>query len=582
MTATPLPALQSGEPTAWDQALYAFLVEKGNRSGSRRTVEGYGRMLWPFFAGRTPDRVKPPDVLAYAHGIGLSGRTPSSATIGARIACPRPVRRGAPSPLPRRAQEPALPCPADQSKHAARGRSDGAQGIVKRLPRSIDEISGLRVARWIRESSCGQFDRYGPASQREQQDRFIERHSLVDTGLVYQVAHSGRTVWKSATMAQMLADAKAGAFDLLAGYSDRWQRNLRRTLELIDDGLHPASVALVMCDRKILSSDPGDWDELVTEAHGAEKYSRRLSERITEGYEQKFDKESEPGGHAALGFRRSAERHTLEIDRATIGTVVGLFERYALGNVSAKDLAAETGLAETRIRMLLMNPLYNGWVRRGRGASAIRRPALWRPAGRTLISSVACSNVSAAGGSGAMGRSPTGATGSSTRSPARPGGARRGSVTRPGRSRSSPSSPGSGWTTRRSPRWSWRPSARPSARWPSIGPGSIARSASSPSTMPQVGCTTTRTWAASRSSVAEADVPEEKADLIHAVYDRVVVAGPEIVRVRLTSAAYAHGLALALPDAVLARQTGVGRALATYRIPIEGRDEWIAAARRLA
>ncbi len=86
MTAQPLPALPSGDPSTWDQALYAFLVEKGNRSGSRRTVEGYGRMLWPFFAGRTPDRVKPPDVLAYAHGIGLSGRTPSSATIGARIA----------------------------------------------------------------------------------------------------------------------------------------------------------------------------------------------------------------------------------------------------------------------------------------------------------------------------------------------------------------------------------------------------------------------------------------------------------------------------------------------------------------
>jgi site-specific recombinase XerD len=87
MTATPLPALPSGDPSTWDQALYAFLVEKGNRSGSHRTVESYSRMLWPFFAGRTPDRVKPADVLAYAHGIGLSGRAPSGTTIGARIAC---------------------------------------------------------------------------------------------------------------------------------------------------------------------------------------------------------------------------------------------------------------------------------------------------------------------------------------------------------------------------------------------------------------------------------------------------------------------------------------------------------------
>jgi site-specific recombinase XerD len=89
MTAQPLPALTSGDPSAWDQALYAFLVEKGNRSGSRRTVESYSRMLWPFFAdlGKTPERVKPADVLAWVHGIGKSGRTPSATTIGARIAC---------------------------------------------------------------------------------------------------------------------------------------------------------------------------------------------------------------------------------------------------------------------------------------------------------------------------------------------------------------------------------------------------------------------------------------------------------------------------------------------------------------
>ncbi len=78
-------------------------------------------------------------------------------------------------------------------------------------------------------------------------------------------------------------------------------------------------------------------------------------------------------------------------------------------------------------------------------------------------------------------------------------------------------------------------------------------------------------------------MPAEKADLLHAIYERIVVAGPEIVRVRLTSAAYAHGLALALPEkVVMARPTGVGRAKATYDLPIEGRDEWLAAARRLA
>jgi len=84
-------------------------------------------------------------------------------------------------------------------------------------------------------------------------------------------------------------------------------------------------------------------------------------------------------------------------------------------------------------------------------------------------------------------------------------------------------------------------------------------------------------------SVRLADVPKEKADLMHAIYERITVAGPEIVGVRLTAAAYAHGLALALPEKVeMARPTGVGRAITTYDMPIEGRDEWLAAAKRLA
>lgn len=82
----------------------------------------------------------------------------------------------------------------------------------------------------------------------------------------------------------------------------------------------------------------------------------------------------------------------------------------------------------------------------------------------------------------------------------------------------------------------------------------------------------------------DADVPEAKAELLHAVYERITVAGPTITSARLTPSAYAHGLALALPEkVVMARATGVGRAITTYRILlIEGRDEWLAAARHFA
>src|SRR5258707_6651987 len=83
-----LPAQLDADAPAWTQTVQAFLAEKERRSGSRRTVEGYARMLWPFLNSvGSPDRVTPAHVLAWAHGIGASGREPSSATVGARIAC---------------------------------------------------------------------------------------------------------------------------------------------------------------------------------------------------------------------------------------------------------------------------------------------------------------------------------------------------------------------------------------------------------------------------------------------------------------------------------------------------------------
>jgi len=131
---------------------------------------------------------------------------------------------------------------------------------MSRLPTSPDALVGLRAARWIRESTTGQFDRYGPEAQIELQDASIRRLGLVDTGLVWTAAHSGRTVYRSSEMAAMLDSARNGAFDvLLVGYVSRWQRNLRRTLELLEDTLHPAGVAVWFADEEILSSCDRHW-----------------------------------------------------------------------------------------------------------------------------------------------------------------------------------------------------------------------------------------------------------------------------------------------------------------------------------
>jgi integrase/recombinase XerC len=83
-----LPDLASADVPAWQHSVVAFLAEKERRSGSRRTVEGYARLLWPFLTRiGSPDLVTPAHVLSWAYGRGLSGREPASATIAARIAC---------------------------------------------------------------------------------------------------------------------------------------------------------------------------------------------------------------------------------------------------------------------------------------------------------------------------------------------------------------------------------------------------------------------------------------------------------------------------------------------------------------
>ena len=99
-------------------------------------------MLWPFFAGRTPDRIKPADVLAFAHGIGLSGRTPSAATIGARIACLSSFYRFA----IRMGLVTANPCDAVERPRtiAAPARGLSAEQVRRLLAVVPDTIAGRR------------------------------------------------------------------------------------------------------------------------------------------------------------------------------------------------------------------------------------------------------------------------------------------------------------------------------------------------------------------------------------------------------------------------------------------------------
>lgn len=249
---------------------------------------------------------------------------------------------------------------------------------MRRLPRSVDALRGLRAARWIRESTERQRERYGPEAQHAQQDDAIARWGLLDTGRVWQVAHSGRTIATTAQFTDMLATAGAEWDVLVVSYVSRFARDLRTAINARHD-LHLAGAVILFCDELLVSADEDRWEQLVQLTTEAESYSRRLAKRVSEGYAAKFRTLGDQGGQAPLGFVRVGQDRRIAIDPDTIGIPVAAFKRYATGALSYADVGAELGLESGAVREILRNPVYNGWVRRYRRSLVEeRKPAPWR------------------------------------------------------------------------------------------------------------------------------------------------------------------------------------------------------------
>ena len=242
---------------------------------------------------------------------------------------------------------------------------------MNRLPATADQLRGLRAARWVRESTQDQYDRYGPDAQRQMQDHAVARFELTDTGLAWAPAESGSTVHESPAMREMLEAARAGRFDVLVvAYVARWQRNLRQTLNLLEDDLHPAGVCVWFEDEELLSSNDRHWDHLVDEAKAADSWLRKHRRRVKEGYAAKLTTKRDPGGHPPLGFRRGPDK-LLEPDPETL-PVVGRIYLLSSDGINDQEIADRVGLPINTVRGVLTSPLYLGKLRDG-------GPANWPP-----------------------------------------------------------------------------------------------------------------------------------------------------------------------------------------------------------
>ena len=240
------------------------------------------------------------------------------------------------------------------------------------LARAIDlrpeDLAGRTWAGYIRESTRGQADRYGPEIQRTEQSRFAERHGLVATRQEYLDLVSGKDTLRRSDFARMVRDAEAGAFDVLLVYdTSRFARNIEDAYTY-RRRLAAAGVTIVFCADNLIAGnvDTYELEGLKTVADAA--YIRRLSRNVGRGYEQKWRIFSDPGGHAPLGFARTGERQLLEpVEGPDLGLVRRAFDLYASGRWSDTTLADELGLTEAGLAEILVNPLYAGRAIRHKG-----------------------------------------------------------------------------------------------------------------------------------------------------------------------------------------------------------------------
>ncbi len=162
--------------------------------------------------------------------------------------------------------------------------------MKRTLPRELDDLGGMRAARWFRESTAGQWDNFGPDAQREQQDRAIERYGPrrrrprvvggllgLDLGLAHR--HLGDDDLPRPRVVPSTSSSSATSAASCATSSRRSSRSRTISIPPVSSSSSPMSG----CSPRT----PASWDQFIREAHEAEAYSRKLSKRVSEGYAAK-------------------------------------------------------------------------------------------------------------------------------------------------------------------------------------------------------------------------------------------------------------------------------------------------------
>ena len=281
----------------------------------------------------------------------------------------------------------------------------------RNLPRTFDELAGLRARGLVRESTEEQGDNSGPIVQEREERAFAERWRLVGPDRFYTDLVSGSKASRRPQFMQMVADAKAGEFDVLLVYdTSRFARNWaeagRFEEELKDAGVVVAyireqqlSSSQSSVGRAVLHAVNDDW--LAThrvKVRGGYRVKRfeagKFSGSPPIGYAMEYVDVELPG--SAKGWERRDTGRLLpdreprpRVGQGDTYTNADLVERigqlYASGSYGFRSLAVHLNRGGYRnrrgepfaggtIRHILESPTYAGYLswhhrvdKRGRG-----------------------------------------------------------------------------------------------------------------------------------------------------------------------------------------------------------------------
>jgi DNA invertase Pin-like site-specific DNA recombinase len=294
------------------------------------------------------------------------------------------------------------------------------------LPRSFDELAGLRCRGLIRESTPEQGENSGPIVQERDERAFAARYGLLEPEHFYSDYRSGSDAQKRPEFLQMVADAKAGLFDVLLVYdTSRFARNSDEAGRYQGE-LHAAGVAVAYIADGQLSSARGKVVLAVKHALN-EDWLDVHRDKVRQGYRVKRFEAGKFSGIPPIGYvleyedvynpaKRTTEPrdtgrlipdveaqprigHGETYSRADLVRLIG--KLYSTGQWGDRALAAHVNLLGYRnktgepfaggsIRHILSSPTYAGYLswhnrkdhrQRGEGPELVEGPheALWSP-----------------------------------------------------------------------------------------------------------------------------------------------------------------------------------------------------------